>query len=155
MKHYVREALWQSAGTAVVMSNPTSNISRIARAFLVIATSCALWPANASSAYSSVERVSFSERSDGYGYVIRIHSSEHVPLLSEPVISDDGSFQITLIRTSLSENEQRNEPLGPVRTYSVEQVGRDVVLTFELDHPDQDITAYRDRDTEDILIGLS
>ena len=55
----------------------------------------------------------------------------------------------------LSENEQLDDPLGPGTSYSVEQIGRDVVLTFELDHPDQEITAYRDRNTEDILIGLS
>ncbi len=102
-----------------------------------------------------LERVSFTARADGNGYVVRLHLSGRVSSHSPITILNDGSFQITLFRTRLDRRRKLDSPQGPIRSYRVDQKDGNVVINMELRDPDLLASAYPDRNTDDILIGLS
>ena len=103
-----------------------------------------LGPISVSGSIFGVDRVSFTERSDKNGYVVRIHASDHVSAHGLPQFLDDNTFEVTLIRTELSRSSVLDDPAGPVSTYTVDQVGRDILLRFDLKRTDVNVTAYRD-----------
>lgn len=102
-----------------------------------------------------LERVSFSERADGNGYVVRLHLSGHVGSHSPATVLNDGSFQITLFRTRLDRRRKLDSPRGPIHSYRVDQKDGNVVIRMEFRDPNLLASAYRDRNTDDILLGLS
>jgi len=112
--------------------------------------------AAASSAAPHVERVSFTERSDGQGYVIRFHVDGAVAAYSEPRIAAGGSIEMILFNTSLSPDYFADDAEGPVMRYVEAEASGHLTFRFELG-PDQPITvsAYRDRESDDVLLGLT
>jgi len=102
-----------------------------------------------------LERVSFSERSDGQGFVVRFHLSAYVTAHSSPRFLDDGSVEITLFRTSIHRRRQLDAPRGPVRSYRVDEINNDVVIKFEAADASFSASAYRDRGTDDVLLGIN
>lgn len=127
--------------------------SRLLQLVLVV---CAFSVATDAWARPSIERVSFAARSDGQGYVIRFHLDGPVGAYSEPRHVSDEGLEMILFNTSLADRFKDEETEGPVRAYSKEQSGGHVVFRFELD-PKTPVTAsaYRDRASNDILLGLT
>ena len=101
-----------------------------------------------------LERVSFSERADGQGYVVRLHLSGRVSSHGSPSILNDGSVEIKLFKTRIHRKRQLDPPRGPVRSYRVDEIGSDVVIRFEPGNDNIVVSAYRDRNTNDVLIGI-
>lgn len=114
-------------------------------------------PTSASAAERSpqITRVSFAERSDGLGYVVRLHASGPIPAYQ----IDHGTadrLQLTLFKTSIRGEWQRGEPRGPVRQYAMQQTGERTTLTLELEPGVRvESRAYPDRDTNDLLLSLT
>ncbi|GIV62001.1 MAG: N-acetylmuramoyl-L-alanine amidase [Rhodothermaceae bacterium] len=113
-----------------------------------------LWVASAR-ADAEVERVSFTPRADGLGYVVRIHTTEAVAAYSEPVRAADDRIELTLFNTRLAASFRKDSPQGPVRSYALEQRGRHLHLRFVLSDPAVAPAVYRDRGTTDLLLSLS
>ncbi|NQV73387.1 N-acetylmuramoyl-L-alanine amidase [bacterium] len=104
---------------------------------------------------TGLERISFSRRTDGAGHVIRIHLSEKVAGHSVPSLGPKGEFSITLFRSHIDQNRILDDPILPVASYEIEQVNKDVIVRLALVGLDFNVSAYRDRDSDDILISVS
>jgi N-acetylmuramoyl-L-alanine amidase len=103
-----------------------------------------------------VARVSFTARSDGKGYVVRIHTTGKIGAYSEPERLSPTEVQLVLYRTGLATTLQRDDVRGPVRHYTIRPADDRIVLTFEIDPGTPvEATAYPDRDSDDILLGLT
>lgn len=103
-----------------------------------------------------VERVSFTPRSDGLGYVVRIHTSERLHAFSEPRFVAQHQLELVLFNTGLSQTCRRDAPDGPVQAYTMETRQGHLVLRFQLDsRVSVKAEAYRDRGTDDMLLGLT
>lgn len=102
-----------------------------------------------------VERVSFSARSDGSGIVMRIHLDAPVAAFSMPTYREDGAIELVVFRSQLTQDRTLDPPMGPIRSYRVEQMGRDVVIRLEPGIGPVTASAYRDRSSHDILVGLT
>lgn len=106
------------------------------------------------SAESVVERISFAVSEDG-GYVVRIHASEPVAAYSEPRFVSSQQLELILFNAALAPGFHRDAPAGPVQDYVVESRRGHLYLKFRLDSRlAVDADAYRDRSTEDVLLGL-
>lgn len=126
---------------------------RLLRAVLVLS---AFALASGAWARPTVERISFSSRADGQGYVIRFHVDGPVGAYSEPREIEDGRIEIILFNTTLAKRFKRAESEGPVAAYSEEEASGHAVFRFKLDPKSPFVaTAYRDRASNDILLGLS
>lgn len=113
-------------------------------------------PAGAAQGKPLVERVSFTPRSDGLGYVIRIHTSAHLPAYSEPRRLEDGQVEMILFNAELARAYAHADPEGPVQAYTEEMRGGHLVLHFRLDpRKPVEVAAYRDRSSTDLLVGLT
>ena len=102
-----------------------------------------------------VERISFAERADGQGVVMRIHLDQPIAAFSMPTYREDGSIELVLFRSQLSPERALDAPMGPVRSYRVDQLGSDVVIRLEPGFSPLTASAYRDRNSHDILVGLT
>ena len=104
----------------------------------------------------AVERVSVTQRSDGQGFVIRFHLDSPVTAYSEPREIGSDRVEMILFNTGLS-SLYVNEDIGePILTYSEEEAGGHVIFRFTLDPSTPLVaSAYRDRGTEDVLLGLT
>ncbi|QXD17166.1 N-acetylmuramoyl-L-alanine amidase [Rhodocaloribacter litoris] len=103
----------------------------------------------------AVERVSFTPRADGQGYVVRIHTSETIVAYSEPLRSGDDVLELILFNTGLAAACRKDPPQGPVRAYELVQKGQHLHLRFSLADPQVVPRVYRDRETTDLLLGLT
>ena len=103
-----------------------------------------------------VKRVSFTPRSDGQGYVVRIHTTERLHAFSEPRFVTRTQLELVLFNAQLARNLKRDTPGGPVQAYTVEARQGHLILRFQLDARTV-VTAdvYRDRATDDMLLGLT
>ena len=102
-----------------------------------------------------IARVSFTERSDNKGYVVRVHTTGQVPAHSWDQPSPT-EVTLTLYRAGLVNGLRRDDPRGPVRTYAIHPSDDRVVLSFEIDpNAPVEAKAYPDRDSDDILLGLT
>ena len=103
-----------------------------------------------------VERVSFTPRSDGQGFVVRFHVVGSVAAFSQPRELSSGELELVLFNTGLAPTYQADHAAGPVAEYSVEKVTGHLVFRFRLD-PERPVhmAAYRDRDSEDLILGLT
>ena len=112
--------------------------------------------AGANPARPLLERVSFAERADGQGYVIRFHLTGTVAAYSEPEGTSEEGLKMILFNTGLANRYVHGEPDGPVVSYSEEVSSGHLVFRFKLD-PKTRVTAsaYRDRGTSDLLVGLT
>ncbi len=103
----------------------------------------------------SVERITIHERSDGDGYVIRFHMDGSVAAYSEPEYRGD-EVRMILFNAGLSPSYARPEPEGPISGVREAVSAGHVVFTFALATAQLlEASAYRDRDSNDILLGLS
>lgn len=110
-------------------------------------------PAAASSRLtSSVERVSFHERSDGLGYVVRVHTSDRVRAYS--LEEGEGSVDLVVFRAELTPTFRRDRARGPVQDYEVKEANGRVTVRLKL-RTDVEVQAYPDRDSDDLLLALS
>lgn len=107
-----------------------------------------------SAAVSRITRVSFAERSDGRGYVVRLHTTGAVPAWSAENV--DGRVQLTLFQTELASNLRRARTPGPISHYQFHSHSGRTVLQLDLD---ADVfvepRAYPDRDSNDLLLSLT
>ena len=74
---------------------------------------------------------------------------------SVPTLDPKGAFSITLFRSHIDQNRILDDPILPVVSYEIEQVNKDVIVRLALVGLDFNISAYRDRDSDDILISVS
>ncbi len=100
----------------------------------------------------TVNRVSFTQ--SGSTQVIRLHVTGHITGHSSPRLSSNGLTEITLFRTVLGEDKVLDNPNLPVKSYEINQVKNDVLLVLEVDHNLVNVDAYRDRDSDDILVAV-
>lgn len=102
-----------------------------------------------------VRRVSFAARADGQGYVVRLHTTERVEAYRVEQPAPE-RVRLTLFRTALGREVQRDGARGPVRRYELEREGGTVVLTLELEAGAAvEARAYPDGASSDLLLALS
>ena len=107
----------------------------------------------ASAARLSIERVSFTRRSDGMGYVVRIHSSEPIGAYSMEQ-AEDGSVEVVVFQARLARGFRRGSARGPVRSYRVSSARDRVTLRFAVRDAVR-AQAYPDRESDDLLLSLT
>ncbi|MEX2400534.1 MAG: N-acetylmuramoyl-L-alanine amidase [Rhodothermales bacterium] len=108
------------------------------------------------SAAPNVERVSFSERSDGGGYVVRFHVDGPVAAYSEPRRLAGGRLEIILFNTRLAPEYQADEVVGPISNYVEEAASGHLIFRFRMDATVAvQASAYRDRESNDVLMGIT
>ena len=126
---------------------------RLVPSILVLAT---LALASSAWAKPTVERVSFSARSDGEGYVVRFHVDGAVGAYSEPRHVAGGGIEMILFNVTLSPRFDHDAADGPVDAYSHEEGGGHVYFRFDLKTGMRfEATAYRDGASDDILLGIT
>jgi N-acetylmuramoyl-L-alanine amidase len=103
----------------------------------------------------AVERISLSERADGQGFVLRVHTTGQVHAFSEPREVSANEYEVTLFNTDLGRGFQNDPPRGPVQRLSTEPRSGHLVVRFHLDDTAVDVAAYRDRGTTDVLVGIT
>lgn len=106
-------------------------------------------------AASFVDRVSFTPRQDGLGYVVRVHVSDQVNAYSAPEAKGE-YLELVLFNTKLGPACQFDQAQGPVSSYEAMERGNHVYLRFRID-PMLTVRAdaYRDKVTNDLLITLN
>jgi N-acetylmuramoyl-L-alanine amidase len=112
---------------------------------------------SAATASPRIERISFAERSDGKGFVVRIHASERIPESQLEISQPERDWIDVLIRNaSLSRSVRRDAEKGPIRSYTVAQRSGTVVIRLKLrEELPLAVVAYPDRDTNDYLVALN
>jgi N-acetylmuramoyl-L-alanine amidase len=104
---------------------------------------------------SDVARISFTERSDHKGYVVRIHTTGKVGAYSveRPSATE---VQLVLYRAGITNGLRRDDARGPVRSYAIHPSDDRIVLSLDIDpNAPVEAAAYPDRDSDDILLGLT
>ena len=128
-------------------------LHRLVASILVLA---ALALTSSALAKPTVERVSFSARSDGEGYVVRFHVDGAVGAYSEPRQIGGGGIEMILFNVTLSPRFDQDAAEGPVDAYSHEEGGGHVYFRFDLKAGTRvDASAYRDGSSDDILLGIT
>ncbi len=102
---------------------------------------------------SGITRISFTERSDDKGYVIRVHTTGKVRAHS--LDQSETEVTLTLYNTRLEPELRRGEAQGPVQRYTITPSDDRIVLSFQID-PARPVeaAAYPDRDSDDLLLGM-
>lgn len=139
------------------MTNSVRTVNRhlcaLFGAFFLLAN---LSPAVAAPDSMNITRVSISERSDKSGYVVRLHSTEYIKAFSSPKEISDGRYEIILFNSEVSKSVQKDAAKGPLKSYFFEEKDGHPVFRFSLlDGLPIEVSTYRDRDSNDLLIGLS
>lgn len=110
-------------------------------------------PASAGS-FPTLERISIAERSDGLGFVVRLHSDGIVHAYMEPV-REERTLEWRIFHARLSDDFRNDAETGPVRRLTVEQEGEHVRVRLELSEEAKvQIAAYRDGLSDDLLLSL-
>lgn len=105
---------------------------------------------------SEIRRVSFAQRSDGNGLVIRLHATSAVNAYSEPRIVDSNQIEVIIFNAQLTESYRSDTPADPVKEFSVEPRDGHLVFMFALDqHVSVEAAAYPDQASSDLLIGIT
>lgn len=117
---------------------------------LLFAMPCLVWAAG-----TDVSRVSFSARSDGLGYVVRIHTTSRVQAFSEPMRKGGDVLEIVLFNTGLTADFQHDAPKGPVSDYSLIRKENHLYVHFHLSNTDVETSAYRDKKSNDLLLSVT
>lgn len=102
----------------------------------------------------AIERVSVTPRSDGEGYVLRLHANEKVPAFSSPESDGAGGYSMSLFKTGLTSAIRDNSPPAPLLSYEFERVDGELIFKFRIASGRFNVSAYHDRDSPDVLIGL-
>lgn len=103
-----------------------------------------------------VTDISFTERSDGRGHVVRVQSTDSIEAYSMPQSLGDDKLKWVLYNTGLHEDYQDTVPEGPVKRYTTEQKNGHLILHLYLEE-DREVTteAYRDGVSDDLLLNLA
>ncbi len=107
-------------------------------------------------ARARVSDISFTERADGRGLVVRIHARDRIDAYGMPHITDQNRLEWTLFNAALDSGFAHSPPQDPIASYSASV--REGHLTFAFDlNGDQRIraNAYRDRASSDLLLSLT
>jgi N-acetylmuramoyl-L-alanine amidase len=105
---------------------------------------------------SGITRISITERSDKSGFVVRIHATDYIQAFSPPKHVGDNRYELTVFNTGLSSSLQKDDPKGPVSTYNLTSRDGHTVFRFTLrEGANMEASAYRDRSTNDLLVGLA
>ncbi len=111
--------------------------------------------ARADAARALVERVSFAPRSDGQGYVIRVHARGRIAAYSEPHV-EEGRLEWTIFNADVGSGYDAEGAEGPVMSYAAQAQAGHLVLRFDLREDVQvNAAAYRDRASDDLLLSLT
>ena len=103
----------------------------------------------------SVQSVSFAERADRQGYVVRVHTTGPIGAYGEPRV-EEGTIAWKLYNTDAAQAFQAASAPGPVADYRVEAQGEHLVLLFNLAAGTQvNVEAYRDRASDDLLMSVT
>lgn len=103
-----------------------------------------------------VDRISFDQRSDQAGYVVRIQADGPLPAYSEPHYVGSRRLELILFNTEIAPDCERGAPAGPVQAYSAKVQRGHLYLQFQLDpRVEVNAAAYRDRRTDDLLLGFT
>lgn len=86
---------------------------------------------------------------------MRLHLDVAIAAFSMPTYREDGSIEIVLFRTTLHRDNQLDTPGPLVHSYRVDQIRNDVVIRLEPGGGPITASAYRDRASNDILVGLT
>ncbi|WP_022836304.1 N-acetylmuramoyl-L-alanine amidase family protein [Salisaeta longa] len=128
-------------------------LARLAVCLLV----CTPWAASAwaADARAPVTDLTFVERSDGRGYVIRVRAPEGIPAYNAPT-HDGRTLRWTLYGSRRAASFEPPAPEGPVADYTLREQGGHLLLTFTL-KPDARVraSAYRDGASSDVLLNLT
>jgi len=124
-----------------------------ARVGFALALLAAFLVPQVSAGTSDVTRVSLTPRSDGLGYVMRIHTSEQVNAFTDVRKVGQFSYELTLFGSSIANSYQPPTLPSPIMNIHLVPSEGNVVLRFGLSGSFE-VSAYRDRGTTDILIGL-
>ncbi len=102
-----------------------------------------------------VQRVSVTATSGGDGYVVRLHSSDYVHAYSSARKLSRTKYEVILFNTELVKPYKHQKPSGPLVSYVFEHRGEHLVFSFDLiDTMSFEVNVYRDRDSNDLLVGL-
>lgn len=132
------------------------NLDRCVLCWIAVLTGLMGWAVHAPESHARVEDISFSARSDGQGYVIRVHTSEPITAYGMPTRVGKRELTWTLYNTSLAKTFNQGRSQGPVERFSAEVHDGHLTLHFYL-KADREVrsAAYRDRHSNDLLLGLT
>jgi N-acetylmuramoyl-L-alanine amidase len=123
---------------------------------LVLTLLAGFAPARAAAPWADpveIDRVSFAQRADGAGFVVRMHAAG----AATPAVQmtrDARAMDVVLVGARLSPQFRRDEAMFPVRTYLVSPQRDRVVLHLTLADP-MDAVVYRDGASPDLLLALT
>jgi len=123
--------------------------------FLVLILSTTLGFIPATIDQQVVNRISFSERSDGLGTVLRIHLNATDVTFSAPIHHKDGTIEITILKSRIDSNCVLDSPLSPISSYRVDQKGENVSIQLKRAGTAVIASAYRDKNSNDLLVSLA
>lgn len=105
-------------------------------------------------ARAQLTNISFTARSDGGGYVVRVQASGKIAAYGMPRSVGSNELKWTLYNTDLASSFQHDAPEGPITGFTTNKQDGHIILRFDLSRtvePD----AYRDRSSNDILLNLA
>jgi N-acetylmuramoyl-L-alanine amidase len=102
---------------------------------------------------ATIRRISITERSDGRGLVVRLHSTGHIPAFHAEA-KGDGEIELTLFQTDIATAPPAAH--GPIQQVRVAQEGDRAIVRLRVD-PNVFVVpqAYPDRDSNDLLLALT
>ena len=106
-------------------------------------------------AATTIRRVSYADRADGKGLVVRLHATSPVSAYSEPRF-EDHKAEFVLFNAVLSEDYRTDSPHDPVMNLSVNAKDGHLIFRFELDAAvTAELVAYPDEGSSDLLLNIS
>jgi N-acetylmuramoyl-L-alanine amidase len=100
-----------------------------------------------------VSRVSVAKRSDGHGFVVRLHTDGAVKAFSTPRKISEFEYEVILFDVNVSATYVRPTDPGPLATFSLVRTNSRLSFRFTLSSR-YEISTYRDGSSTDILVGL-
>ena len=130
-------------------------VARVRSVLVVLILSTLLGAGTSARADADIERVSFTSRSDGGGYVVRLHMNGRVAAYSveQPSATE---LHLTIFQAGLAADLRRDPAQGPIASYRVLPSDDRVVFAFTLRSGVYvRAQAYPDRASNDLLLALS
>jgi N-acetylmuramoyl-L-alanine amidase len=148
------EARQDEAIAAGGESGPTRRVERQAtEALPETVTQAPPAPQPEATAGATIRRISVTERSDGRGLVVRLHSTGHIPAFRAEA-KGDGEIEVTLFQTDVAATVPASH--GPIQQIRVAHEGGRAIVRLRVD-PSVFVVpqAYPDRDSNDLLLALT
>ena len=114
-----------------------------------------LFSAASTQANVLVSEVTFTARSDGQGYVVRVRAADTIKAYSMPRSVGEDRIRWILYNADLDADYRKSTPEGPVERYTTTTRNGHLIFDFHLD-PNRtvDAQAYRDGASSDLLLNL-